>query len=214
MTRNIHPTIRIYLLFVLLILFSACSSQRKSARTQTGIASWYGPGFHGKKTANGERYNQRRMTAAHKTLPFNTVVKVKNLDNGRSVKVRINDRGPYVDDRIIDLSKKAAKKLGLMQSGTARVKIIIPRQAVSQGNTNVSRGKESFGVQVASYNSQKEAEKKARSINDAYVISAKVSGKNVYRVFVGKYANRNDATKKKDELKSKGIDGFVKQLQN
>src|SRR5690606_26117103 len=77
-----------------------------------GVASWYGPGFHGRKTANGEIYDQNEFTAAHRTLPFNTLVRVENLRNGRSVIVRINDRGPFVDDRIIDLSHKAARNLG------------------------------------------------------------------------------------------------------
>lgn len=90
-----------------------------------GVASYYGPGFHGNKTANGERFNMHDMTAAHKTLPFNTKVKVINLDNGKSVIVRINDRGPFKKGRIIDLSKGAAKKVGMLQTGTANVKLEI-----------------------------------------------------------------------------------------
>lgn len=91
--------------------------------SQTGMASWYGPSFHGKKTANGERFNTNALTAAHKELPFNTMVKVTNLANGRSTTVRINDRGPFAKNRIIDLSKKAAQEIGMIQSGTARVRI-------------------------------------------------------------------------------------------
>ena len=108
--------------------------QQKDAREQfnktgkhemTGTASWYGPGFHGKKTANGETFNQNAMTAAHKTLPFNTKVRVTDLDTKKSVVVRINDRGPYAKGRIIDLSKKAAEKLGMKDKGHARVKLDI-----------------------------------------------------------------------------------------
>jgi len=88
---------------------------------QVGIASWYGPGFHGKRTANGEIYDMYAMTAAHKTLPFNTIVKVVDLDTGRWVIVRINDRGPFVPGRIIDLSYAAAKELGIVEKGIARV---------------------------------------------------------------------------------------------
>ena len=88
---------------------------------QVGIASWYGPGFHGKPTANGEIYDMYAMTAAHKTLPFNTIVKVVDLDTGRWVIVRINDRGPFVPGRIIDLSYAAAKELGILEKGIARV---------------------------------------------------------------------------------------------
>jgi len=90
---------------------------------ETGYASWYGPNFHGKKTASGERYNMYSLTAAHKILPMNTYVRVKNLDNGRSLVVRINDRGPFARNRIIDLSYTAAKKLGIVGPGTAKVRI-------------------------------------------------------------------------------------------
>jgi len=90
---------------------------------QEGIASWYGKDFHGKKTANGERYNMYAMTAAHKILPMNTTVRVTNLSNGKAVYVRINDRGPFVDNRIIDLSYTAASRIGIIQMGTGRVRI-------------------------------------------------------------------------------------------
>ncbi len=90
-----------------------------------GRASWYGPNFHGKKTSNGETYSMWQMTAAHKTLPMNTVVRVTNKKNGRSVVVRVNDRGPFVNSRIIDLSKKAASELDMIKSGTAPVKLEI-----------------------------------------------------------------------------------------
>lgn len=90
-----------------------------------GVASYYGTGFHGKKTASGERFNMHDLTAAHKTLPFNTRVKVINLANRKSVIVRINDRGPYKKGRIIDLSKAAAQKIGMMKNGTVKVRLII-----------------------------------------------------------------------------------------
>ena len=91
--------------------------------TFKGRASWYGPNFHGKFTSNGERYNMYDFTAAHKTLPMNTILKVTNLNNGKSVRVRINDRGPFVNNRIIDLSKAAAKKIDMIGTGTAPVKL-------------------------------------------------------------------------------------------
>ena len=89
----------------------------------TGIASWYGPTFHGLSTANGEKYDQDGLTAAHKTLPMPSYVEVRNLDNGRVLTVRINDRGPFVDGRIIDLSRKSAQLLGVDRPGTARVRV-------------------------------------------------------------------------------------------
>lgn len=90
---------------------------------QVGIASWYGPGFHGKSTAMGEAFNTFDLTAAHKTLPLPSLVEVYNLDNGKKLVVRVNDRGPFVDGRIIDLSKTAADQLGVMRTGTARVQL-------------------------------------------------------------------------------------------
>ncbi|WP_457596588.1 septal ring lytic transglycosylase RlpA family protein [Hydrogenimonas sp.] len=127
--------------------------------TQEGIASWYGPNFHGGKTSNGETYNMYAMTAAHKTLPMNTMVRVTNKRNGRSVVVRINDRGPFVKGRIIDLSYIAGKKLGIDRTGTAPVKLtvlgfdnIIASMAKKTGHhytKEVVLG--NFGVQVGAF---------------------------------------------------------------
>ena len=105
----------------------------------TGIASWYGTKFHGQATANGETYDLYGMTAAHKTLPLPSYVRVTNLDNGRSVVLRVNDRGPFYSDRIIDLSFAAAKKLGYAESGTARVRVegIDPHQWLAQNGQPV-----------------------------------------------------------------------------
>lgn len=91
--------------------------------SQTGKASWYGPGFHGKKTSNGERFDMHGLTAAHRTLPLGTQVRVTNVSNGKSVIVRVNDRGPFHGNRVIDLSKGAANKLGFVQHGMATVKL-------------------------------------------------------------------------------------------
>ncbi|WP_210204358.1 septal ring lytic transglycosylase RlpA family protein [Devosia submarina] len=93
------------------------------AKVLSGVASWYGPGFHGRTTANGERYNMNGLTAAHKSLKFGTKVRVTNQKNGKSVVVRINDRGPYVGSRIIDLSKSAAQAIDMIGPGTAAVKV-------------------------------------------------------------------------------------------
>ncbi len=90
----------------------------------SGVASWYGPGFRGRKTASGERFRPSALTAAHRTLPFGTRVRVTNLSNSKSVVVRINDRGPFTGGRIIDLSQRAAKKIGMIRSGTAKVKVV------------------------------------------------------------------------------------------
>lgn len=98
--------------------------------SQTGKASWYGPGFHGRKTSNGERFDMHTMTAAHRTLPIPSYARVTNLSNGKSVVVRINDRGPFHGNRVVDVSKAAAQKLGFVGNGTANVRVeqILPVQ--------------------------------------------------------------------------------------
>lgn len=111
---------------LLVIITSAC--HRKSmpsavSGTETGLASFYSETYNGKKTANGEIYNSSELTAAHKKLPFGTKVKVTNLSNGKTVKVRVNDRGPFVAGRIIDLTRKAAKKIDMINDGVVKVKI-------------------------------------------------------------------------------------------
>jgi rare lipoprotein A len=102
---------------------SAEAPPPKPAPRQIGRASWYGPYHHGRKTANGEIYDMNALTAAHRTLPLGTRVRVTNLQNGRTVVVRLNDRGPYIDGRIIDLSRKAAQVLGMVEKGLAEVSI-------------------------------------------------------------------------------------------
>jgi rare lipoprotein A len=100
---------------------TAGAETKAASGQQAGVASWYGPGFHGRKTANGERFNMNALTAAHRTLPLGTQVRVTNTHTGRSVVVRINDRGPYVGQRVIDLSKASAQAIGV--SGLAKVSI-------------------------------------------------------------------------------------------
>jgi rare lipoprotein A len=99
---------------------------------RSGTASWYGSDFHGRRTANGETYDMNALTAAHPTLPMPTIVRVTNLDNGRSVVVRINDRGPFAEDRIIDMSRAGARELGFEGAGLARVRVTVLREASLQ----------------------------------------------------------------------------------
>lgn len=126
---------------------------------EEGIASWYGPGFHGKTTANGERYNQFAMTAAHKILPLGTTVRVTHLKNGKSIIARINDRGPFVDDRVIDLSRAAATRLDMMGTGTARVRI----QSIGDVPNTTPDGdiKGDFYIQVGAFANKENAQKLA-----------------------------------------------------
>lgn len=112
------------LLLIILFVLQGCAAKIR----ETGKGSYYADKFVGRKTASGEIFRQGKKTAAHKTLPFGTKVKVKNLDNGRTLKVRINDRGPFVAGRIIDLSKKGARKLNMVQVGVANVEISYKKQ--------------------------------------------------------------------------------------
>jgi rare lipoprotein A len=123
-----HLTAGILAILVIFPLASVASSDR--SHSLQGTASYYGKKFHGRKTASGERFNMNALTAAHKTLPLGTRVRVTNLRNGESVDVKINDRGPYVKGRIIDLSKGAAREIGMLNAGTAKVKVeVIARKS-------------------------------------------------------------------------------------
>ena len=114
-------------LAIMALALSACSSTREiaAAKTQSGKASWYGPGFQGRKTASGERFNMNTYSAAHRTYAFGTKLCVENLRNGRGVTVRVNDRGPFVRGRVVDVSRKAARSLGMIRSGTALVRVSV-----------------------------------------------------------------------------------------
>ncbi|MEQ8389521.1 MAG: septal ring lytic transglycosylase RlpA family protein [Thalassospira sp.] len=119
--------------------------------SETGIASWYGPKFHGKPTANGEIFDQYEVSAAHRTLPLPSVVRVTNLENGRSLKVRINDRGPFAHGRIIDMSRRAAQLLGFEKKGTAKVMVEVV-ESESRQMAAIAQGKAAPAVTVAEQN--------------------------------------------------------------
>lgn len=131
---------------------------------EEGVASWYGRDFHGKKTANGEIYNMYAMTAAHKILPLGVSVRVTRLSNGRSIVVRVNDRGPFVDGRVIDLSYTAATKLDMIGSGTARVRIEALRSAQGASSAASSSGAGNLYIQIASLRSKAAAKALARGL--------------------------------------------------
>jgi len=176
-------------------------------KPQTGIASWYGPGFHGRLTSNGERYNQHGTTAAHRTLPFGTRVLVTNLANGESVEVRINDRGPFVDDRVIDLSRWAAEKIDMVGSGTAPVRLDIVARPPG-GHTHVVHV-----VQVGAFRHRERAEALRRTLatryGDVYMISAGTAPDPLYRVRVGPFLERRYAESRAADLANFGYPAVV-----
>jgi rare lipoprotein A len=168
-----------------------------------GVASWYGPNFHGKKTSNGEQYDMHANTAAHKTWPMDTMVKVKNLQNGASTIVRINDRGPFVSGRIIDCSYAAGKKLGLDRSGIAKVEIEVVGFAGKIASSQLKNQKirlGNFGVQVGAFKRKAGAyifQEKYSKLSSRYQVVVKAfddyDGKPIYRVWVMGFGSENEA---------------------
>jgi len=187
---------------------------------QTGYASWYGWHFHGRKTASGEIYNMYAYTAAHKTLPMNTLVEVINLRNGRHVVVRINDRGPFVKGRIIDLSYAAARKLGMLKTGTAPVKIIALGEAHRLDGTIIYKPHPNFNlgdffVQVGAFRSYNRALRLKRYLEKRYrhfvrIIKVKTRIGNLFRVQIFASHNYQLAQKFKYKLEKQGFpDAFL-----
>ncbi|MFW2330933.1 MAG: septal ring lytic transglycosylase RlpA family protein [Nitrospinota bacterium] len=195
-----------------------------SSYDKKGIASWYGKKFHGKLTASGEKYDMYAISAAHKTLPLGTTVEVTNLDNGKKLQVRINDRGPFVDDRIIDLSQGAAAKLDILEKGTAPVRVV----AVGGGSSTPSKPPDSnkggwldivpdfslkgikiypetepdknIYIQLAAFSSYSAAKNFADSFDhddDPLLLEKALSSFNrgLTRVRIGPYSSIDDATK-------------------
>ena len=166
---------------------------------QHGIASWYGRKFHGRPTASGEIYNMYDLTAAHKTLPLGTYVMVSNLENHRSVMVKINDRGPFVKGRIIDLSYAAARVIGMVDQGTAGVSVVAfglkepPRLEAPV-----------YAVQVGAFSDKENAERLLRQLQnvfeEAYMTTLETSGGSYYRVRIGRFGSREQAYRVAQEL--------------
>ncbi|MCD6130366.1 MAG: septal ring lytic transglycosylase RlpA family protein [Deltaproteobacteria bacterium] len=204
---------KLLLLFVCLVL-SSCASVHAvytpyRGYTEEGIASWYGAKFHGRRTSSGEIYNMYAHTAAHKTLPLGTTVKVKNLNNQKQTVVRINDRGPFVEGRIIDLSYSAARDIDMVSTGTApvRITVLYPTEVYK------AMKKELFTVQVGSFSSYTYALLLKRKIDKhfPYVYLKKFfDGQNVYwRVRVGKYNDRGSADICSAKLRQLGFPTFI-----
>ena len=159
---------------------------------QEGEASWYGPGFHGKQTASGEVYDMEAMTAAHPDLPFGSIVRVVNLDNGRETRVRINDRGPFARNRVVDLSRAAAREIGMLGSGTARVRIEVldasatePRRA---SGAPAAIPETCTLVQVGAFQDHRNAAETARQLEAQGEPVRQATGRDgIIRVLVGPY---------------------------
>ncbi len=184
----------------------------------TGIASWYGPNFHSKKTSNGETYNMFALTAASKTLPMNTVVRVYDLENGKSVVVRINDRGPFVNGRIIDLSNKAARTIAMVKKGTAKVRLVVlgfhGKIATTKKEKSEIQSLNKYYLQVGAFRVYEGAvvtRKKflllARGQYNVIIKQEQYLGKTLNRVWVSGFRSADEAQdfKNKFDLKSASV---------
>lgn len=177
---------------------------------QTGIASWYGIEEHNNKAASGERFDKNELTAAHKTLPMDTIVRVTNLDNGKDVVVRINDRGPFVKDRIIDLSYAAANQIEMFGPGTAPVKVEI----ISIENREEKYFDPKYMVQIASFKNEDNAAKlKSKLESDfknIFIQEIKIESDKYFRVRIGAFDTRKQAEEQSKRLKKLGYKPTIK----
>ena len=176
----------------------------KVGDTYTGISSWYGPNFHAKATSNGEIYNMYASTAAHKTLPMNTMVRVDNLENNKSTIVRINDRGPFVGTRIIDLSNKAARAIDMVAKGTAKVRITVlgfnAKIATTQSELEQTASVSSYYIQVGAFRRYEGAQITQRKFKmivesryDVIIKEGVLNNEKINRVFISGFRSNEEA---------------------
>ncbi len=198
------------------VLAPGAAAQKKMI--ETGIASYYAEEFHGKITSNGERFNMNSMTAAHQTLPYNTLVRVTNLDNNKSVVVRINDAGPFKDNRIIDLSKAAALKIGMVHPGTTMVRLEVLDTDTTGGDfyrIDLKKVRHSgFMIQLGSFGEFPNAiaflKRAKKDIGKEVLLQKRmVKGEEVYRVVTGAFATREAAESFCGKLRARGRNGMV-----
>lgn len=177
---------------------------------QTGQASWYGPGFHGRLTSSRERYDQDELTAAHRTLPFNTVVEVVNTENNETVEVRINDRGPYAGNRIIDLSRAAADEIGMIDDGVAEVELVLVEAG---GPLPENINGRTYTIQLGEYNLESYADQFADEVGEGVRVEQRFPRGNdhtVYMIYFGSYTSMSSANADLKQLRDRGYDGFVR----
>lgn len=166
-----------------------------------GVASWYGPNFHGKLTANGEIFNQNELTAAHKTLPLPSIVRVTNLENGKSLIVRVNDRGPYAHKRIIDLSKRSAEVLGFKNQGVADVRVEVLEAESKMVAQIAQAGQSTNGMEVAMNDPSYKVGKPIVPVSPSYKDRPIVSGTETIYVQTGAFSSEAAAMAHADQLR-------------
>ncbi|MBI4842668.1 MAG: septal ring lytic transglycosylase RlpA family protein [candidate division NC10 bacterium] len=175
---------------------------------ETGLASWYGPDFHGRRTSSGEIYDMYQLTAAHRELPLGTWIMVTNLNTGRSLELRVNDRGPFVPDRILDVSYAAGRLLGMIAPGVVPVRVVVTRLAPGDGPEPAGLSVR-YTVQVGSFASEPNArsleQSLAGSFPDVEVVRRVVGGDAYFRVRVGNFARRPEALALAERLAARGL---------
>jgi rare lipoprotein A len=178
--------------------------------SQIGIASWYGPGFHGKATASGAIYNQNELTAAHQTLPLGTRVMVTHLENGSTTEVTINDRGPFAKGRIIDLSHAAAQQIHMIGPGTALVRVDVLDSPI---RIHTIRSALDYTLQLGSFtqleNAQQLRDRLARSFPDVVIAPLKSRETTYYRVHLGTFTTRTDAEERARQVSQSGYSAII-----
>jgi len=175
---------------------------------EVGFASWYGAQHQGRRTASGEVFDMNQLTAAHRTLPFGTRLLVTNRDTSRSAEVRVNDRGPFVDGRILDVSYAAARQLGAVGAGIFPVKLRVLSLPGTRADAPAGDG--SFTVQVGSLTSRGRAEALRDAVGgDAVIIESTVAGQTLFRVRVGAFADRAQATTTARSLTARGFQPLI-----
>ena len=177
----------------------------ESRGVQYGIASWYGSDFHGKPTSSGEIYDMYQLTCAHNTLPLGTIVMVTNLENGKSLELKVNDRGPFVKERVIDLSYAAAQILGMWEKGTALVKVEVIGPLIEQ----VQRFTLRVGSFIDENNAQKLADELRRNFENVYVTTVETLTQKYHRVRVGQFETEELALGMAEELSQMGFKVLV-----
>lgn len=195
---------------LLLLLLVGCAGNRfdkpRIGTSQRGIASWYGEPFHGRATASGEIYDMHGLTAAHRELPLGTVVHVRNLDNGRTVTVRVNDRGPFIRGRVLDLSYGAAQKIGLVGPGTAKIELRVTELGSGPPGPNMSTR---FTVQVGAFQEEINARRLLDELLPTYPDAKIIHDGRWHRVRVGKFRRQQDAEAVQRKLSARGYSALV-----
>ncbi|MEW6570763.1 MAG: septal ring lytic transglycosylase RlpA family protein [Nitrospirota bacterium] len=191
---------RLSLVLCILFLIISCSSTRyeRYPRTEYGIASWYGSDFHGKYTSSGEKFNMYAMTCAHRKYPFGSVLKITNVTNNKSIDCIVNDRGPFVGGRDIDLSYAAARDIGMIGQGTGQVKIeYLGRDEAYIKEVKYLSETGPFTIQVGAFEELPNARRLERALEmrykHVYITESLLNGRTFYRVRIGKFLTREDA---------------------